>query len=428
MMWLWMLLACQRAPQPEGLLAGCDDADCEIARALAAWPDDPETVIATVQSHPMPEARIAITSALIAAHPGETAGLCDAMPPGDAQDRCAQMNQRPHLWQAVRPTSAGGVRPGGGPSSNEVAPATPIQTALSEVPAGEHSCDGAPDRNGCLTAAAQAAAGQLQARAAAASCQNITAGRWRGECFFQSAEAVLQSRGPHGYSDAVELCAAATPFSQNCHSHAIMRLAEGAPAADNMAPEAWASVIMGAQSIRTAWSWRDPYMAEIAEDRLWSEAIGRAYAGVHQVTGDPLVALPEQAHRHVRAAAVRALIAQDGPQAHDLAGWVTAAREALAQRSTRRPRRTETPFRSAPELWPADQSDEAQRPATAYLGTARRTHTDDVDLDLAICVLEAVARTPPIHAPLMAEGAAHTDDDVRWTAQRLSEMRSPPGD
>ena len=177
MMWLWMLLACQRAPEREGLLAGCDDADCEIERALATWPDDSGVVITTVQTHPMPEARIAIASALIAAYPGETAALCDAMPAGDARDRCAQMNQRPHLWQEVRPTSAAGARADGGPSSNEVAPVATVQTALSEVPPGEHSCDGAPDRDGCLTAAAQAAAGQLQARTAAGFCQNIAAER-----------------------------------------------------------------------------------------------------------------------------------------------------------------------------------------------------------------------------------------------------------
>lgn len=430
MTWLAALLGlgCTGSPHEDGLFAGCRDAGCEIDRAEEAWPTDPEGVAAAIAAHPVVEARIALVGALIANHPGETGALCPVLPPGDAQNRCAQMNERPHLWQETRQAAPTGARPGGGPSSNEVAPVSPIRTPLAEVPPAEHACADAPDRSACLTAAAQAAAAQLQGRAAAGQCQNIPAGRWRGECFFQAAEAALRSRGPHGYGDAVELCAAAVPFAQNCHSHALMLLADLAPAADHVDPRVWEPIVLGARSIATAWSWRDPYMAEIAADRLWSEATGRAYAGAHTVTGDPLDALPEAAHRHVRAAAVRALVSQQGAASHDLAGWVAHAAEALAQRSTHRPQRGDTPFRSAPELWPTDLDGEDGIPATAYLGTARRTYADDPAVDLAICVLEAAARTPPVHAPLLEEGRSHPDERVRWTARRLAEMRSPPGD
>ncbi|MFT4978669.1 MAG: hypothetical protein ACI8S6_004579 [Myxococcota bacterium] len=427
MLMLWVLLGCDRSPHADGLFAGCTDADCEIARAEAGWASDPAGVAAAVATHPVVEARIAIASALIAAHPGETAGLCAALPPGDAQDRCTQLSERPHLWQETRQATPTVARPGGGPSSNEVAPVTPITTALSEQPPAPHGCADAPDRSGCLTAAAQAAAAQRQTAAAAGQCVNILDDRWRGECFFQAAEAVLSSRGAHGYGDAVELCAAAEPFAQNCHSHALMLLAEAAPAADHVDPRVWQPVQLAAQSIRTAWSWRDPYMAEIAEDRLWSEAIGRAYAGAHSVTGDPLDVLPERAHRHVRAAAVQALVAKEGASAHSLSGWVEHAEQALARRSTHRPQRGAAPFRSAPELWPLDRAGEETIPATAYLGTARRTYADDPRADLAICVLEAIARTPPVNTALLAEGVGHPEPGVQWTAKRLGELRSPPG-
>lgn len=425
----WMIVACLGgAPQNGPLFSGCQDADCEIQRAMDAWDQRQADVLAAIQAHPAPEARIAIATALLAAHPGETAVLCPVMPPGDAQQRCQQMSERPHLWQEVRPAAPVAARPGGGPSSNEVAPVQPIQSTLTNQSPASHACASAADVHGCIVQAAQAEARQLRTQAAAGLCVNITESRWRGECFFQAAEAALQGRGAHGYGDAVELCAAAAPFAQNCHSHVLMLLAEQAPPADSPDPTAWNAIIQNANAVHTAWSWRDDYMAEVAVDRLWSEAVGRAYAKANTINGNPLDALPQGAHRHIRAAVVRALLDRTPARSHDLNGWIQQANMALRRRDTAHPPRgqRQTPFRSAPELWPTDLPGEEHFPATAYLGTARRTHTSDNDVDLAICILEAVGRTPPVHDVLMQEGMRHPDEQVRWTAKRLTELRAPP--
>lgn len=411
------------------LFRGCTEATCEVERALAAWPTDAAGVTAAVGAHPVLEARVAVVSALIEAHPGETQALCAALPTGTTQERCQRLNERPHLWEQTRRRAPSASRPGGGPSSNEVAPSAPVAAALlRQAPSEGHGCDGATDRTGCLVQQAQALAQRKQAGPAASVCLNIAEGRWRGECLFQAAEAAVSAGAAHGYGPAVELCAAAEPFAQNCHSHTLMLLADLAPAATDTRVGAWQPFLQAIQAIRTAWSWRDPYMVEIATDRLWSEGVGRAYTGIPEIAGDPLDVLPEEAHRHVRASVARALLEQEGALRYDLAGWVQRVEAVLAAR-VRQPMqaRGSGTFRSAPELWPADLPGEEVRPATAYLGTARRTHApEDLQVDIAICILEAAARIPPPPERLLAEGEAHPDERVRWTTTRLRALREPP--
>ena len=66
---------------PEGLLSACDgDADCEIAAAVDAWPTEPDTVLAAISGHALPEARIAIVSHILQAHPQGSERLCPSLP------------------------------------------------------------------------------------------------------------------------------------------------------------------------------------------------------------------------------------------------------------------------------------------------------------------------------------------------------------
>ena len=89
------------------------------------------------------------------------------------------------------------------------------------------------------------------------------------------------------------------------------------------------------------------------------------------------------------------------------------------------PRRSDATFRAAADLWPSDQPDEDTLPAVAYLGTGRRTVSADPTIDLTLCVLEAVGRSPPVPSLIMEQGAAHPDPLVSWTAKRLMELREP---
>ncbi|MFT5684942.1 MAG: hypothetical protein ACI8RZ_005887 [Myxococcota bacterium] len=419
------LLGCGDAG-PEGLLSACDgDADCEITTAVTTWPTDPDTVLTAIASHPLPEARIAIVSRILQAHPQGSERLCPSLPEGDARDRCGQLSGRPHLWQEIRPAQPLAPRSGGGPSSTEIAPIPGVKTRWSGLAAAANPCTDSTDPTGCIIEAAQEKITRRQAQQAAALCLNIPDDRWRGECMFLAAEDAVMTWGAHGYGDAVELCIAAAPFSQNCHSHSLMLMAGLAPSAADGQPGAWEDVTLAAAAVRTAWSWRDPQMAALAGDRLWSEVTGRAYAGAHEVNGNPLAVLPEVAWPHVRAAAVRRLVDIEGANAYDLPGWVNRAEHALATRSRAAARRSDATFRAAADLWPVDLPGEDAFPAVTYLGTGRRVVSADAQIDLTLCVLEAIGRSPPVPASIMEQGTAHPDPLVAWTAARLVELRSP---
>ena len=79
-----------------------------------------------------------------------------------------------------------------------------------------------------------------------------------------------------------------------------------------------------------------------------------------------------------------------------------------------------TPPRVA-DLWEERAADVSG--TVVYRSGSRRLVASDARVDLAICVLEAAARTQPVHAALLAEGLEHASPRVHQTAQRL--LRSP---
>ena len=400
-----LLAGCLGLTEPAGLLADCGAGCGEVV--VAAWPDDPDGVTAAIAEHPVVEARIAMVSALITAYPepigaDPDAPLCALLPLGPTRDRCGQLHSRPHLQLRTPPDKPASLRPGGGPSSNNIRPSRAMRSRLSDIPPMEHDCGGAPDVTGCLIAAAKAAATPA---AVVGLCRNIAAESWRGECLFQAAEERVAAE-PSAYVDAASLCTLAEPFVQECHHHLIVRLAGQE---DLSAGTAAAALLV------ETWQDRDPYMAQITADRLWSEAVGNRVAV--SLAGAIAADLPPHARRHLRASVVAVLMASEGAAAHDLAGWVVRAQSVLTDGAV--VAANERAFGRAVERWPQDGPGEAVRPATFYLGTARRTHTADESADLAICVVEAAARMVD-GAGLIAQGLGHPDEAVRWTAQRLS--------
>ncbi|MDG1479397.1 MAG: hypothetical protein P8R54_07390 [Myxococcota bacterium] len=399
-----LLAGCLGLTEPAGLLADCGAGCGEVV--VAAWPDDPDGVTAAIVEHPVVEARIAMVSALITAYPGPIgadpdAPLCVLLPPGPTRDRCGQLHSRPHLQLRIPPDKPASLRAGGGPSSNNIRPSRAMRSRLSDTPPMDHDCGAAPDVTGCLIAAAR----EVTAPAAVVGlCRNIAAESWRGECLFQAAEERVGAE-PGAYVDAASLCTLAEPFVQECHHHLIVALA---------GQNALSAIAASAALLAETWQERDPYMAQITVDRLWSEVVGNRVAV--SLAGAIAADLPPHARRHLRASVVAALMASEGAAAHDLAGWVARAQAVLAGGAV--VAADDGAFERAVERWPQDGPDEAVRPATFYLGTARRTHATDESADLAICVVEAAARMAD-GAGLVAQGQGHPDEAVRWTAQRL---------
>ena len=84
-----------------------------------------------------------------------------------------------------------------------------------------------------------------------------------------------------------------------------MLLAKRAPSAHASNQKEWAAIESASNAIRAAWSWRDRTLLKKYQDRLWSEALGMAYAGIRPVTGEPLDVLSEEHLAHIHSGLTR---------------------------------------------------------------------------------------------------------------------------
>lgn len=427
-------LACRRGP-PEDI-AECEDAACQVAWLERALDQGPDAALAGLERVEDPIARIALISALTEANPGKTGQLCGRMPRGASRDRCEHINARPHLWNAAMstPSELPRTREGTGPATS-LLPTPPRESSrYNGVQSGPGPCTQRADLNACLQARAVREARKGNVPKAALACAGMPDEKWRTECMFVSAEALVLERGAQSYGEAVELCAAAGGFAANCMSHTLIELADQAPdAADTRAP-AWASVVASAQTIRQVWAPRDPALGELYETRFWAEVTRLAYGQTPTVTGAPLDHLPPQAAPYVRAAAAGALVRQTPPAAGPtLESLVNQLEAALAIRAPSAPdRRRGHWFGAELDLWPEDQAGDEAVPAILHLGTSRRTYAEDLRSDLAICVVEAAARAAverflardsagtAAWDAVVAQGASWPDPRVQWTTERLT--------
>ena len=438
-----LLIGCSGSTPTGAELHDCADGAagqaCRDAWAVATWPEDPDAVAQAIAAETDPVRRIAWVNHITEAFPGGTSRLCDALDAGPAKERCFKVNTRGHLMpftpgQAGRSTAPSELdRPGGGPATTRLEPPPDTPSPLAEVAALAESaamlaqdraeCTDAPDAHSCVNRIAKAAAEAGDAAAAAGACKTIATKKWATECSFAAAEAAVITGGAAAYGGAVDLCLVSGDFAANCQAHLLGRLAALAPDATAAARD-WQPAVQAAEGIAAAWQDRVPGFAPLALDRFWSDALAFAYAKARPVTGDPLAdgAVPPRFHRHVRAAAAsRLLVVQGRMGPRSLEQWSAALSEALDRRegATDTRRRGDTRLRPAEDTWIGDQPEDRQRPATFYLGTARRTWSEDAEADGLICLLEAAARWQPHGRPLLAEGAEHEDQAVRWTAERL---------
>ncbi len=410
---LALLLACASDPD------ACADAACRQAAVLDAWRADPDAAVPLVRALE-PLERMSAVNAVMEEDPARAPMLCPLLEPASAVAQCQERAQRGHLFVKPKapaaatwgPTHAGGV-----------AAVPDVPSALADVAAAApaHCADKATFPT-CTREVALAHARAGEARAALAACRALPDDRLRDDCAFAAAEARLGD-APDRYAAASELCLAAGHFAGQCLGHLARALAAPGPSAAVGDPAAWAPVAAGAEAARARWQGVAPDYAPLAEHAVWSEAMVHAYALVDIVSGDPLDAVPAAAVPHVRASA-GALLVQNLPRTapanRTLDSLVDDLDQALARRVpddhlARHPRQ---PI-GALELWPTDAPGDARVPAIPYLATSRRTVSADRRVDLTICMLEALARSPLDWSAALEAGEAHPDPAVRWTATRL---------
>jgi hypothetical protein len=411
--------ACSSTPQPiedPDWISDCPDLACREAWVLKRHGNH-ELLARAIREIEQPEEQIFLVQRLIDEHPGFPQQVCQALPPGDAQQYCAHLNNRPHLSEEPRPSPSQGRRRVG-PSNTELDSAASLAGFVDSLVVDSTVCADAVDERACryVSASEKARGGEL--RAAASICKGTQDQKWSAECLFSVAELAVKVNGVGVYAQSIDLCMAAAPFRQHCHSHLLSALSHDTPAAD-APPEFWASTLEDAEQIDAAWAGRDERMRALVVDRFWSEALHQSYRDAPP-SGNPVDILPPRALPHIRAALSWRLVEQGPPRAWE--EWMAAAREGLAHRTeaVTRPRRDAPEFPHSRNLWGKDKPGDEKIPATFFLTTSRRAASADPDEDLMICVLEALARSA--HEFNFSASLSEEYPLVDWTSRRLGHL------
>lgn len=298
--------------------------------------------------------------------------------------------------------------------------------ALQELPAGiERDALGlelvlsAPERAGAICPSLSVGMQPRCKTAGARPHLAVKPAAQQDEAPFQAAEAIVAAEGADGYARALALCEAAAAFQGQCNDHLLTRLAEAAPPATALQVD-WEGVQAAAVKVEAAWQPIDPERGPVVVDQLWSMATWRAVRSAKKLTGDGFFTLPEQAHPHLRAAIVAQLLREQGGRPIGFDELLAAARQALTARQPGAPAGSNPPrFEPVEDLWRRAEVPVGLK-AIAYLGTSRRLTSDDPEVDLLICVLEASARYGGPNAAVVRAGVAgHADAAVQATLSRL---------
>ncbi len=398
------------------LVAACGPRSAAQAEELvAAWDEDPQGTVARVLALEDPAQRLLAVERLSEAYPGQTRLLCQQLPAGAARERCQSLNQRPHLSRGPPAEVRAGAT---GPSGGALQLAIPDHGWDARWPADEaRPCQDRPDRGACLDEAARSAVGERRWAHAWRICGLHDEARYQQECRFRAAEGSLEGAPARIYRGAACLCAEAGDFAPMCHAHLLMGLHRRCFAAEAPDPAALEASLGIAAAIRATWA-AHPDIAQRFEDQFWALHLHHAFYEAPHVTGDLLDHLPEAAWPHVRAAAATRLQAL-GQSRGLLQQRADLLRVALARRATDpEPRLIKPVPRRSLERWNPPEPPPQGGRLVSYLGQGRRLLGSSEDSELAICVLEAGARSEPVQRGLLLQGKQSALPEVAWTAAR----------
>ncbi len=378
-MWLW-LLGC-------ALFSGQNSTDWEERYA-----DSPEQVVAQLKTIDNPTERLSIVQSLQEAFPGQTEDLC-AVLDVSAQEYCVQRNRRPHLWMPLKQTDS--TDPSVSVESTSGSNCTSVSCRIDE-------------------ALPLAQRGQIQRVSKVCSADSLTETH---ECLFATAEKLVSQRGVLKYDVAVDICEEAASFSDNCQNHLIQQLAKWAPDADSQSD--WGNIIQAHRALETTWGWRGHEKKSQFQHRLWSEALGASYAGADSIVGNPLDVVPAEYHTHIYSAAAWRVLQLQEPSSRSFAEWTTYLIDALSTRSQKSESvDQQRKFRAASNLWTRDAALDEDS-VVPYLSTSHRLKGASMNEEVALSMLEAIARHPPVVIKILEEGVLDERDRVSRTAKRL---------
>ena len=359
---------------------------------------DPKQVYHQIEALEDPIEKMRIVDALSTAYPGQTTQLCELLD-SSAQYFCLEQNRRPHLWMHSK-QSENGVQ------------IQSMKKIFTEEHAEQIDCQDAR----CLQEKALHRARVGDTQGVMSICAQANTEILQQECVFATAENLVQWKGSIGYPIGVELCQSAGQFADNCQQHILQQMAKNAPDADSVSD--WKNILSADVAISSVWSFRDKDLEMRYRHRLWSEALGFAFAGADTIVGNVLDVVPLDFHAHVYSAAAWRLFQLEESTKDDLHGWTTYIETALQQR-THKPESLDQQrkFRAASNLWKENGGNNA----VVYLATSHREHHPKTHHDIEIAILEAVARHPPVAISILEQGLLEEDALVQDTAKRLLE-------
>ena len=365
---------------------------------------DPEQVYKRIEALDDPIEKMRIVDELSTAYPGKTTKLCELLD-SSAQYFCVEQNRRPHLWMHTKQ------------STNSEQAQSMMEMSTLEHPAPIDCQD-----SRCLQEKALHKARVGDTKGVVAICAQDKTEILQQECVFATAESLVQWKGYLGYPIGVELCQSAGQFADNCQQHILQQMAKHAPDADSVSD--WKNILSADAAVSSVWSFRNKGIEMQYRHRLWSEALGFAFAGADEIVGNVLDVVPLEFQAHVYSAVAWRLFQLEEPAKNDLRAWTTYIETALQQRNHKAESLDQQrKFRAASNLWKENGGENG----TVYLATSQRLHHPNAHYDIEISILEAVARHPPVAISILEQGLLEDEPLVRGSAQRLLEaLRDSP--
>jgi hypothetical protein len=357
-------------------------------------------------------------------HPGRVKDVCVTLTQAAVRKKCKESAARPHLY------AKGGIpkqrralkKRTSGPEASLVLLPMVSSSPLTEVSPNKVDCSKDGDPRSCLQRKAKDEAQKGNSIAAASYCQAISTQhiRWRWECHFAVAE-IFVSNSQQNYATAAAHCSVAQEYSGRCIVSLHHRLAQLTPPA-NSKKEGWKEILSLASQIEEYWKTSGKALQQEILASFWGAVLLKSYQKTLELTGDPLDYLPKASHPHIYSAVAFSYI----NRSTEVLTLDQLIAELIAIVHKRKPSKTKSTNKveilSINDFWMHDEPKDVDIPAVGYLGRSRRAFSSELEEELTICLLEAMARQDVSKwLPLLKEQKSSSLPMAQWTARRLEE-------
>ena len=365
---------------------------------------------------------------------------------GPSRTACAQykskIKERPHLWgkahqqfsrESVQGPPPGKPRKSGtGPKKSRLVIPNTLHTPFLDLEETPINC---PDSDvQCRIRKAIESIRRNQFEMAARVCRTDNT-IWQSECFFRAGEEQAGRSSKHenrGHLEyAVSFCLASGKYGAECLKQTVIQYWLQAPSATSQQTKVWEVFLAHTDSLQKPEFSRHPDFFDQLVGMFWAGVLHQSYQIAVAVDGHPLDHLPSSYAPLVRSAAayrwVQDLKRDDSPPSgsthSDLENWGRKLLALLQERSPLTQVTSPLIQQNVQDYWQEDARGDADMPAINYLGSSRRTWSEDSLLDAQLALIEAFARHG-VAEELIEVTKTHPNPQLAWSATRLQHARS----